>query len=72
MPTHWTRNKKLVLAWTIFSFFFLSSSIVLGVTSQIWRIQSDSGILDGNTLRNLSIRKGDLSGEYFMVLEIEV
>lgn len=68
----WTRNQKLVLLFGVFSFLFLSTAVVLAVTSVIWKMQESRGGGIGNhTLRTLTLGNGNnLTGELLFLLFI--
>lgn len=68
----WTRNQKLVVLFGVFSFLFLSTAVVLAVTSVIWKMQETSstsanGGLGDHTLRTITLGDGvDLTGELLL------
>lgn len=59
-----SRNKRLTIAWSIFSFLFMASAIVMIVTSTVWRTQDANSLTvpDKHTLRAMTISKLDLDG----------
>lgn len=59
-----SRNKRLTIAWTIFSFLFLSSAIVMIVTTTIWESQDAKSLVvpDKHTLRAMTLSQLNLNG----------
>ncbi|KAL8292497.1 hypothetical protein RQP46_001109 [Phenoliferia psychrophenolica] len=58
-----SRNKRLTIAWTIFSFLFLSSAIVMIIVTEIWQSQDANSLRvpDKHTLRAMSLSQLNLN-----------
>ncbi|KAK4702723.1 hypothetical protein P7C70_g3497, partial [Phenoliferia sp. Uapishka_3] len=67
-----SRNKRLTIAWSIFSFLFVSSAIVIIIVATIWKGQDANSLIvpDKHTLRAMSISELDLSASLLLAIVI--